>query len=105
MKESIVTYKGKVYTEDELKKIIDYYNEFRLYGGETECPLCNCELKENDRFCCHYCQEIKPCSELCDCHYEEYDVCMACCEDCQRETAFINAIEQAIDYEIEERLI
>lgn len=84
-----------------LEKAYIFWKKYHLRGNETECPLCQCNLHDNDLFVCERCEEILPLDEKCNEHGSDYGtVCKECCEHCQEQKAY----EDAVNLEIDERV-
>ena len=87
MNKIILSYKDRNYTEKEVIDIIERNNKMQLEPKKCSCPLCGCELFENDLFVCEECGQLLPIDDKCREHWFECDVCRNCCSLCQEEFA------------------
>lgn len=76
-----------------------FWKRYHLNGGESNCPLCGCDLEENEKFVCERCEEVCYLDEECNEHSSDCgeQVCRDCCEHCQEQRAFENAVNAKID--------
>lgn len=92
---------GDLVDRKTVQKAYRFWKAYHLRGNETECPLCQCDLEENGLFVCERCEEILPLDEKCYEHNSDYGtVCKDCCEHCQEQKAY----EDAVNLEIDARL-
>lgn len=86
---------GKMVSRKQLVTAWKFYQKMQLSGGESECPLCGCDLRENHLFCCEECAEILPLEEECQEH--NLGICRECCEECRDNKAYEEAANAKID--------
>lgn len=94
--------KVSLYIDDEVvdqAKLITAYRFWKKYhikGGELDCPLCGSDLSDNELFVCECCHEILPTEDRCWEHYDNH-VCNSCCELCQDQKNYEDAVNSKID--------
>ena len=86
---------GRLVSKKQLVNAWRFYTRYSLVGGESSCPLCGCDLAENELFCCKVCAEILPLDEKCEEH--NTDVCKECCQHCEEESAYWDSVNSEID--------
>lgn len=86
----------EIVNEWELIKSYRFWKKYHLDGGEVECPLCGCDLLDNDMFVCKECGKILSCNKQCNEHSDRH-ICTDCCEHCQDQKAYEDAVNLEID--------
>lgn len=87
---------GEIVDQPKLIKAYRFWKKYHLKGGESNCPLCDCELYHNGLFVCENCCEVVPCENRCFAHNDKL-ICKDCCEHCQDEKSYEDAVNSKID--------
>lgn len=71
---------------ETVEKAYRFWKTYHITGGEMSCPLCGCDLSENEKAVCDSCLEICYTDEMCYAHGDDDKfVCKDCCEECRKE--------------------
>lgn len=89
---------GDLVDRKTVEKAYRFWKSYHLRGNETQCPLCGCDLEENGLFVCERCEQILEVEKECYEHDSDYGtVCKECCDHCQEQKAYEDAVNAKID--------